>query len=275
MRIDSHQHFWKYDPATLSWIDDDMQQLKKDFLPQHLLPSLNEFNIDGCVTVQCETSATEIDAMLQWTEKNDFIKGVVGWIDFTAANLQELLDKYAEYALLKGFRHVVQTEPDNKFLLRKDFCAAISLLHEYNFTYDLLILPSQLPAAIEFVNLFPNQKFVLDHIAKPKILKQETEPWKKYIQELAQAENVYCKLSGMVTEADCRNWKQSDFTPYIETVFEAFGSKRIMFGSDWPVCLLAASYEQVVHIAENFIAQLSINEQNDFWGNNATAFYNL
>ena len=275
MRIDSHQHFWKYDPHKHSWIDDTMAILKNDFLPQHLQPLLQQQQLDGCVTVQCETNTDEIHSMLQYAQQNSFIKGVVGWIDFTLENVEKELEYFSQFPLLKGFRHVVQNEPDDRFLLRKDFCNGIAQLSKYNFTYDILIFPHQLPAAVEFAAMFPNQKFVLDHIAKPNIANGETEPWRRYIIELGKLPNVYCKLSGMVTEASWHTWKQEDYLPYIETVFEAFGTKRMMFGSDWPVCQVAATYQQVYNIADQFVSKLSLDEQNDFWGNNAATFYQL
>ncbi len=252
-----------------------MAVLRHDFLPQHLEPLLQEQQLDGCVTVQCEMATDEIHSMLAYAKDYPFIKGVVGWIDFTSPEMENELAYFSQFELLKGFRHVVQAEADDRFLLRRDFCNGISFLNNYNFTYDILIFPHQLPAAIEFAALFPNQLFVLDHIAKPTIARQEIQPWKKYITELAKAENVYCKLSGMVTEANWHSWKQEDYLPYIETVFEAFGTKRLMFGSDWPVCKLAATYGQVYNIAQQYVSKLSADEQADFWGNNAAKFYNL
>ncbi len=275
MRIDSHQHFWKYDPHKHSWIDDTMAVLKNDFLPQHLQPLLQQQQLEGCVTVQCETNTDEIHSMLKHAEQNSFIKGVIGWIDFTLENVQKELEYFSQFPLLKGLRHVVQSEPDDRFVLRKDFCNGIAQLNKYNFTYDILIFPHQLPAAVEFAAMFPNQKFVLDHIAKPNIAQGEITAWKKYIMELGKLPNVYCKLSGMVTEANWHAWKQQDYLPYIETVFEAFGTKRIMYGSDWPVCQVAATYQQVYNIADQFVSKLSLDEQNDFWGNNAATFYQL
>ncbi|HRI20061.1 MAG TPA: amidohydrolase family protein, partial [Panacibacter sp.] len=226
-------------------------------------------------TVQCETTTDEIHSMLQHAQENNFIKAVVGWADFTSSEIEKELSYFSQFELLKGFRHVVQAEPDDRFLLREDFCKGIAHLSNYNFTYDILIFPHQLPRAIEFTRMFPNQPFVLDHIAKPNIAKQEKAPWGKYIAELAKAENVFCKLSGMVTEASWQGWKQEDYLPYIETVFNAFGTKRIMFGSDWPVCRLAASYDEVCGIAQHYVSKLSQDEQADFWGNNAVKFYNL
>ncbi len=275
MRIDSHQHFWKYDTQKHSWIDDAMEVLKHDFLPQHLEPLLHQQQLDGCVTVQCEMATDEIPSMLAYAKEYPFIKGVVGWVDFSSTEIENELAYFSQFPLLKGFRHVVQSEPDDRFLLRSDFCKGIGFLSHYNFTYDILIFPHQLPAAIEFARLFPNQSFVLDHIAKPAIAKHEMEPWKKNITELAKAENVYCKLSGMVTEANWHSWKQEEYLPYIETVFEVFGTKRILFGSDWPVSNLAASYGQVCTIAQQYVSKLSTDEQADFWGNNAAKFYNL
>ncbi len=275
MRIDSHQHFWKYNHIKHSWIDDNMTELRKDFLPEYLHPLLQKHQFEGCVTIQCETTTEEIHSMLDYASENIFIKGIVGWIDLTSDDVEKELEYFSNFSLLKGFRYVVQSEPDERFLLRKDFCRGIAELGKYNSTYDILIYPQQLPAAIEFVRLFPNQKFVLNHLAKPSIRNKEIEPWKRHIKELGKAQNVWCKLSGMVTEAEWNKWHQEDFIPYIDTVFEAFGAKRIMYGSDWPVCLLAASYDDVYHISQEYISKLSTEEQMDFYGRNAKTFYNL
>jgi L-fuconolactonase len=275
MKIDSHQHFWQYNAVKHSWIDDSMSVLQKDFLPADIFPHLQQNGFDGCVTVQCETSGTEITDMLQYAASNSFIKGVVGWADFTSSDIATQLQHYAQFPLLKGFRHVVQAEPDADFLLRTDFCNGIAQLQPYGFTYDILIYPHQLRAALKFVQRFPNQLFVIDHIAKPYISNQTIEPWATYIKALGAFENVYCKVSGMVTEADWHNWQPVDFTPYLDVVFGAFGTQRTMFGSDWPVCNVAGGYKDVCSIPTAYLSGFSAEEQAGFWGGNACRFYQL
>lgn len=274
MRIDSHQHFWNYDPYKHSWIDDSMSVLKKDFLPSQLKTVLQENNFDGCVAVQADISVDETTYLLQLADEHPFIKGVVGWVNLLSDDLDDQLDQFSQNTLFKGVRHVLQSEPDG-FMLQKGFLNGIKHLKKYNLTYDILIFPHQLKEAIQFVKKNPNQPFVLDHLAKPYIKKGEINGWKNDITELASFENVYCKVSGMVTEADWKQWKEDDFKHYLDAVFEAFGPKRLLFGSDWPVCLLASEYNKVVQIVENYIQQFSKEEQNDVMGKNAVKFYNL
>lgn len=275
MRIDSHQHFWQYDPIRDGWITDKMNAIQRDFLPADLEPILKTNAIDGCVSVQADQSETETSFLLNHAQQHDFIKGVVGWVDLTSESISERLDYFQHFKKLRGFRHIVQGEPDPDFLLRKDFCRGIRALQQNGFTYDILIYPKQLETTIQFVKLFPNQTFVIDHIAKPNIREGELEYWASHLKTLAQSGSVYCKLSGMVTEADWKNWKSEIFTPYLDLVLEAFGSQRVMYGSDWPVCLLAASYEQQLGIVEQYIATLSPTEQKNIMGGNAIRFYNL
>jgi L-fuconolactonase len=273
-RIDSHQHFWKFDPIRDSWIDQSMQKIQRDFLPEDLRPLLIENNFSGCVAVQASQSEEETNFLLDLASKNDFIKGVVGWVDLLDKNCAERLNHFSSHNKLKGFRHVVQGEPDD-FMLRHDFRNGISRLKEYNYTYDILIFHRQLPAAIDLVNTFPDQAFVLDHIAKPDIKSGAIQSWKDGIKELAKAENVMCKISGMVTEADWNNWKADDLKPYLDVIFENFSKENLMFGSDWPVCNLAANYATVVKTLENYISQLPTQDQNLIWFGNANAFYKL
>lgn len=275
MKIDSHQHFWKYHPVKDSWITDDMKVIQQDFLPNDLLPLLKENNLDGCVAVQADQSEEETEFLLQLAEENDFIKGVVGWIDLRAENLEERLEFFSKYKKLKGFRHIVQGEPEVDFLLRDDFCKGIAMLEKYNFTYDILIFPKHLENTLEFVKQFPNQKFVIDHLAKPDFKKFEFSEWEKGIRAIAQYENVYCKVSGLVTEADWKNWKAEDFTYCLNVVSQAFGMNRLMYGSDWPVSLLAASYVQSCDIVEHYFSKFSSKEQDRIWGGNALNFYNI
>lgn len=275
MRIDSHQHFWKYHPVKDAWITDDMNIIQRDFLPADLYPLLQENKMHGCIAVQAGQSEKETDFLLVLANENDFIKGVAGWVDLRADNLDERLEYYAGHKKLKGFRHIVQAEPQDDFLLRKDFCKGIEQLCRYGFTYDILILPQHLKYAAAFVKQFPDQPFVIDHLAKPGIKNADFAEWQKDIQTIAAYPNVHCKLSGMVTEADWKNWKQEDFKFCLDVVTNAFGCNRLMFGSDWPVCLLAASYAQVVHIIHQYYSGFSIEEQEKIWGKNAMEFYHL
>ncbi|HCW08766.1 MAG TPA: amidohydrolase [Cytophagales bacterium] len=275
MVIDSHQHFWKYDPIRDAWINDEMPQLKKDFLPIDLQPLLTKNKIDGCVAIQADQSENETEFLLELAVKNSSIEGVVGWINLSAPNVEEKLNYFSKFKKLKGFRHIVQAEPDDRFMLRPDFMNGIRLLKKFNFTYDVLIYPKQFPAAIELVNLFPDHKFVIDHLAKPNIKNKEINSWKQYMNNMAQNKNVYCKISGMTTEANWKNWKASEFTPYLDVVFESFGVDRIMYGSDWPVCLLAATYEQQLKIIQDYIQSLTNENQFKVMGKNAKDFYNL
>jgi L-fuconolactonase len=275
LRIDAHQHFWQFDPVRDSWINDEMSVIRKDFLPENLEPILKENKIDGCVSVQADQSEVETLFLLKHAEDNAFMKGVVGWVDLRSPEIENRLDYFSQYNKLKGFRHIVQAEPDDEFLLRNDFCNGISLLHSRNYTYDILIYPKHLQAAIKFVNLFPNQAFAVDHLAKPFIKKKDINGWKKEISALAGSANVWCKLSGMVTEADWKNWREGDFKPFLDVVFDAFGTNRLMYGSDWPVCLVASTYKSQLSIVENYIASFSESERSDIMGNNAVRFYNL
>ena len=274
MKVDAHNHFWNYDAVKHSWIDGSMTAIQQSFLPEEFGKILNENGIDGCVAVQVEQNLEENDYLLALADKHSFIKAVVGWVDLRADDLDEQLQKLSQQQKLKGFRHIAQAEA-NDFLSAQAIKNGVAKLAEYNFTYDILVFPQQLPAAIELVKACPNQKFVLDHLAKPYIKSGDINQWKKDITELSKYENVYCKISGMVTEADWKNWKPVDFIPYIEVSFEAFGAQRLMFGSDWPVCLLAADYQEVKNILSSYINTLSLTEQNQFWGNNAVEFYGI
>jgi L-fuconolactonase len=274
MRIDSHQHFWHYHPVKDAWITDDMKVIQRDFLPADLAPNLRDNNLHGCVAVQAGQSETETHFLLELARANDFIKGVVGWVDLQHTEIGQRLEYFASFPALKGFRHIVQAEAAG-FMLDANFQRGIRALREFNFTYDILIHHHQLAEATTLVRKFPDQFFAIDHLAKPAIAKGEFSNWKKDIVALAECPNVYCKISGMVTEAHWTDWKPEDFAPYMDTVASVFGAGRIMFGSDWPVCLLAASYSQVTAIADGFVQKFSNDEQEKFWGQNAIQFYNL
>ncbi len=275
MKIDSHQHFWHYCEVKHSWINDSMSAIKKNFLPQDLKIELESKGIDGCVAVQADQHEDETNFLIAQAKDHDFIKGVVGWVDLRADNIEERLEYYKQFDSIKGFRHVVQDEPDVNFMKRLDFQNGISRLEQFDFTYDILIFPTQLEAAIHTVEQFPNQKFVVDHIAKPYIKDGQIDQWKKGMQSIAKHENVFCKLSGMVTEADWLNWKQEDFTPYLDAVIEMFGVDRVMYGSDWPVSLIEWTYGEVKGIVDTHCEQFSEGEKEKIYGKNAVEFYSL
>lgn len=274
MIIDSHQHFWKYDPVRDSWINDEMKILKRDFFPTDFTPILNEHKIDGSVAVQADQSEEETLFLLTHANQNPFIKGVVGWVDLRTEKINEQLEYFSQFKIIKGFRHIIQAEASG-FMKQSSFQNGIRELEKHNFTYDILIYPHQLQEAVELVREFPNQKFVVDHLAKPVIKQNEFAGWSKGIAQLASFENVFCKLSGFTTEADWKNWKPQDFTRYFDFVLESFGANRLMYGSDWPVCLLASSYTQQLTLLEKFISKLSVIEKEQIMGGNAVKFYKL
>ncbi|RVT73347.1 amidohydrolase [Flavobacterium sufflavum] len=275
MTIDSHQHFWIYEAEKHAWIDDDMKVIRKNFLPEDLKLVYQANGVGGCVAVQADQTLAETDFLLDLAEKNDFIKGIIGWVDLRASDIDTVLKHYSTFPKLKGFRHVVQGEADHNFMLRPDFLNGIAALEKYNFTYDILIFPHQLGAALELVRRFPNQKFVIDHIAKPYLKDGFYDGWAILMKAIGEHKNVYCKLSGMTTEADYNNWTPEQIEPYMQLVLDAFGANRILFGSDWPVCLVAGNYTKTKELVTNFIAKLSSEEQAAIMGGNAMQFYNL
>lgn len=275
MRIDAHQHFWKYNPERYAWIDDSMANIRRDFQPEHLAPVLKANHMDGSVVVEAHPSEDETHNLLNLADKNPFIKGVVGWVDLLNPAVNKRLEYFSTFPKFKGVRHAVQSEPDINFMLREDFQRGLSYLKNYNLVYEILIFPPYLSAAIQCVKNHPQQKFVLNHLAKPYIQDRKLEPWTSKIKELAGYSNVFCKLSGLVTEADIKNWKGDDFKPYLDIVINSFGTSRVMFGSDWPVCLLGATYEQVKTIIENFILMFDAEEKEKIMGLNALQFYNI
>ncbi|WP_447768622.1 amidohydrolase family protein [Sphingobacterium faecium] len=275
MRIDAHQHFWQYDPGRHSWITNKMHVLKKDFLPLDLKFILEKNEFDGCIAVQADQSDQETKFLVQQAKQHPFIKGVIGWVDLRAVNIDEQLHHYKDESLIKGFRHVVEGEEDPDFLIRDHFLKGVEFLSKYGYTYDLLIRPRHYDAALRCVQSNPNQIFILDHIAKPPIKSREFEEWALFIEELAVFSNVSCKVSGLATEADWSSWRLDDFSQYLGHVFDTFGKDRIMFGSDWPVCLLAASYEESVAIVASKLDAFTKVEKEAFWGMNAFKIYNL
>lgn len=276
MKIDAHQHFWSYNTTDYGWIDYRMKVIRRDFLPRDLQPELKKTGKSGSVVVQARQSLEETRWLLQLAGQYDFIKGVVGWVDLTSENkLKDQLDEFCKQKKFVGVRHVVQDEKEDNFMLHEDFLKGISLLKDYNLTYDLLLLPKHLPVTETVVSMFPDQKFVLDHISKPLIKDHIISPWKEELKQLAEHTNVFCKLSGMVTEADWTNQRPEDFYPYLDIVFEAFGTSRLMAGSDWPVCLLAGEYKYVTGIVEGYISNMSDDIRGNILGMNCIEFYGL
>jgi L-fuconolactonase len=275
LKIDAHQHFWLYSPVRDQWINNDMAILQGDFMPEHLQPILEHYDFQGTVVVQSDQSPTENLFQLENAEKHPFIKAVVGWVDMQAPDLEAQLQAYQHYPKLKGFRSMLQSDPDRSLMLRLDFQAGIAKLQAYGYTFDILVLPDQLKYAEALVAAFPEQRFVLNHLGKPNIKLRQFEDWVADIKALAAHENVYCKVSGMVTEADLTRWKFEDFKPYIDTIFECFGMERVMYGSDWPVCRLAATFGEVMEILENYTANFTNAERALFWAKNAVRFYNI
>ena len=274
IRIDSHQHFWKYNPVRDAWITDEMKAIQRDFLPADLAPLLEKNKIDGCVAIQADQSEEETHFLLSLADENSFIKGVVGWVDLRSASIIDRLTYFSGFEKLKGFRHVAQGEPAG-FLRGHEFSNGIRALTAFNFTYDILIYPHQLQDAIWLVNQHPDQQFIVDHIAKPVIREKEFHNWSAGMKELTSCSNVSCKLSGMVTEAVWDGWTLDDFTPYLDFIMHHFGTDRVMYGSDWPVCLLAATYENQLGILETYLTPFSDSEKHQIMGDNATGFYNL
>jgi L-fucono-1,5-lactonase len=275
MRIDSHQHFWKYNAVRHSWITDEMSMLKRDFLPEDLDQERSSCGIDATIAVQADQSEDETLFLLQLAERNCSIAGVVGWIDLCSPHAAKRMKFFARFEKLRGFRHIAQEEHDARFLVRPDFVRGIACLRQFGFTYDILIYPEQLPAARELVARFPQQPFVIDHLAKPEIKTKSRSGWAALMHNIGAKPNVYCKLSGLVTEADWHHWKKEDFRPYLDVVFDAFGPRRLMFGSDWPVCLLAASYSKVLQIIEEYVQDYSVDIKEKIFGDNAAQFYRL
>jgi L-fuconolactonase len=273
MLIDAHQHFWHYNPKEYGWISDRMEKLKRDFLPADLIPELQAMKFEGTIAVQARQSLEETRWLLTLADENNFIKGVVGWVDLCSEEAEDQLKEFSANSKFVGVRHVVHDEPDDRFMARKDFRRGISFLQKYSLTYDLLIFPKHLPLAMELVKEFPDQPFVLDHIAKPDIKGQRREPWASGIRKLAQLPNVYCKLSGMVTEADWKSWKKDDFRFYLHTVLDCFGPDRLMTGSDWPVCTLGGSYQVILAIVTDFLKEFDLTDRQKILGANCLNFY--
>jgi len=275
MNIDAHQHFWSYSAADYPWIGTGMERLARDYLPADLSSVAAPAGIVGSVAVQARQTPEESRWLLELADTSPIIRGVVGWVDLRSEQVAGELGRYSAHEKFVGVRHVVQDEPDPRFVLGAAFIRGLGHLQQFGLTYDLLLYPPQLPAAVELVARLPEQPFVLDHLAKPRIKTGEIDPWRHDIEALARHDNVCCKVSGLVTEAAWGGWKPADFTPYLDVVLAAFGPERLMFGSDWPVCLLSGAYADVVGLAKEFFSRLSAAEQALVWGGTATRFYGL
>ncbi|MGC1449310.1 MAG: amidohydrolase family protein [Candidatus Sulfotelmatobacter sp.] len=275
MHIDAHQHFWIYNTSEYDWIDDSMAALRRDFLPEDLQPELESNDVQGSVAVQARQTVEETRWLLELSERSPWIFGVVGWVDLRSLDVRSRLKVLAQNPKLVGIRHIVQSEPDSRFLLQSDFLRGVSLLEEFDLAYDILIYTKHLPVAAEFVERFPRQRFVLDHLAKPPIKSGHVDFWAEGIKRLAASPNVFCKLSGLVTEADWRHWEPEQIIPFLDVAFESFGPDRLMIGSDWPVCLVAASYARAVEVVKNYLFGQTRECQDAVLGGNAQRFWRL
>lgn len=275
MKIDSHHHFWKYNEKEYGWMDERMARIRRDFLPADLKREIDRAGIDGVVSVQARQTVEETRFLLALAERREFIKGVVGWVPLIDPNVREAMAEFSAQKKLKGYRHVLHDEQDDRYMMRDDFNSGVNAVTEAGLIYDILIFERHLPQTIEFVDRHPRQVFVVDHIAKPRIRDGYLSPWQSRINELARRENVYCKISGLATEADWQNWTEAELKPYLDTVVEAFGPKRLMFGSDWPVCLLAVEYARWSRIVTEYVASLTAAEQSRILGGTAVEAYKL
>jgi L-fuconolactonase len=274
MNVDAHMHFWKYDATEYAWIDESMRALRRDFLPADLKPLLGPAGIDKTVLVQVRQSLEETRWMLQLADENPFIAGVVGWVDLRSPRVTEQLEEFRGAKKLVGIRHIVQTEPAG-FLLQPEFLRGISALEAFGLVYDVLIYTPRLKETTEFVAKFPEMRFVLNHLAKPPVRKGEVNEWAAGIRALASIPNVSAKLSGLVAEADWQAWKPEDLEPYLDVAFEAFGPKRLMIGSDWPVCLVGAEYGRSIGVVREYCERLSSEEKKRVMGGTAVEVWGL
>jgi len=275
LKIDAHHHFWKYNAVEYAWIDGAMKSIRRDFLPEDLQMEIAAAGGDGVVSVQARQTVAETQWLLDLAHKHSFVKGVVGWVPFASPTVSADLQRFRRHQKLKAIRHIVQDEPDADFLVRDDFNRGVRVLRQFDLAYDILIFERQLPVAIKFVDRHPDQRFILDHMAKPRVQSGELSSWRRDIRTLAERPNVYCKVSGMVTRADDKDWSETRLRMYFEVVLEAFGAKRCMFGSDWPVCLVACDYPRGHWIVSGWVVMLSADEQAHILGGTATEAYNL
>jgi len=275
MRIDAHQHFWTYKPREYDWIDDSMRALRRDFVPDDLRPELERAGFARSIVVQACHSLEETRWLLRLANGSPFILGVVGWVDLCSKDLRDQLREFSNHSKFLGVRHVAQSEPDDRFLVKPEFMRGIRALEEFNLTYDILIYPRHLKVARELVERFPRQRFVLDHMAKPPIKSSALEPWATDFRCLAKFPNVFSKVSGLVTEADWRMWRPDHLKPYLDVAFESFGPERLMIGSDWPVCTVAASYSKVMGTIIEFIDKFAGQASEAVLGGTAARVWRL
>jgi L-fuconolactonase len=275
MHIDAHQHFWRYNTDEFGWIDDSMRAIQRDFLPDDLTPELARNDVQRSITVQTRQTLEETRWLLELADHSPSILGVVGWVDFCSPNVRSQLKQFVKNPKFVGVRHIVQSEPDDRFLLRPDFLRGLALLEEFDLAYDILIYTHHLPVAAEFVQQFPRHRFVLDHMAKPPIRSGQMEPWATGIRRLAEFPNVFCKMSGLVTEGDWQHWTAEQINPYLDVAFDAFGPDRLMIGSDWPVCLVAGEYGRVLELVKNYSNGTSNATREAILGGNAQRFWRL
>ncbi len=275
MKIDAHQHFWRYNQTDYVWMSDEDGPLKHDFLPADLTPLLDQIGFDGTIAVQARQMVEETEWLLGLADNHKIIKGVVGWLDLQADTIGANLGKFASHPKLVGVRHLVHDEPDDRFMKRDGFLRGISLLAEHNLTYDLLLFPEHLSISTEIVDSFPNQLFVIDHIAKPAIQDGAMSPWREDRREIGKRENVYCKVSGMVTKTSRHHWNNEDFIPYLDVVFKAFGPERIMIGSDWPVCTLSGAYADVMNVVFRYLGTFDAAARHMVLGGTCAKFYGV
>ena len=274
-RVDAHQHFWRYEPVEYGWIDESMPRLRRDFLPRDLVPEMARAGVDACVAVQARHSLGETRWLLGLADAHPFIGGVVGWVDLQAPDLRAQLETLRRHRKLVGIRHIAQSEPDDRFLVRPAVVRGVAMLAEFDLAYDILVYRRQLPAAAELAGLLPRQRFVLDHLGKPDIRGREFKIWERDVRALAAHANVSAKLSGLVTEADWQRWTAADIRPYLDVAFDCFGPERLMIGSDWPVCTLAANYQRTLSVVTDYLAARPANERDAVLGGNAVRFWKL
>jgi L-fuconolactonase len=274
-RIDAHQHFWRYDLTAYAWIDDDMRAIRRDCLPGEAHREMTAAGFDACVAVQARQTLEETRWLLALADAHPWIAGVVGWVDLRADDVRRQLELVADHPKLVGVRHIIQSEPDDRFMLQPAFCRGLALLEEFGLAYDILVYSRQLPAAVELVERFASQRFVLDHLGKPDIRHGELRAWERDLRALAECPNVSAKLSGLVTEADWKTWTPRDIRPYLDVAFDCFGAERLMIGSDWPVCSVAAGYVRAMTVVSDCVADRPVHERDAVLGGNAQRFWNL
>jgi L-fuconolactonase len=277
-RIDAHHHLWQYTPEEYGWINEQMGVLRRDFLAGDLKPLLDLAGISGAIAVQARQDLEETRWLLTLANEPGnagWMKGVVGWAPIASPEFPETLATLRQSTRLKGLRHVIQDEPDDQFILSPAFNRGIRLLRDTGLVYDILVHARHLPQTLQFVDMHPDQSFVLDHCAKPSVAAGELAPWSAHMRELAKRPNVCCKLSGLVTEADWRHWTPASLEPYWSVVLDAFGPTRLLFGSDWPVSLLASSYQRWADTVAEWTAPLSESERSATWGGTADRIYSL